>query len=709
MAIFWSKTPNTSMPYYIHRNEFRYYVKRNSDSEWQEVEYGVGSVNPDTGEVNDNGFLGYAFSIVSKGVKGLKDIDLESRNVLGYYQTIKAPDFTSIEVSGDNKPTMKVYGARTIVDLPKKTIVKELPENVIVKINNNVVGVGDSVTDPTHMEILPIDGYVLNDDFKINGDVIDGAGLVITYDGVFPSELLLTGSASEVVESGFKVTLNTRPDLIKVLVDGVGIDYVAGNDIYLEEDAVIEFEVLNSKGTFIYFGEREKSYFWIDDIRLKWFPELKNKTSMFVTVGDTWENVELIKTDHNVSTKARYIVKSDCSIDGGISNRLVQNSRINLGYYNNPDNNLGYTVEVLNNNSEIINGNLPIFGKDIIILRPKKGFIFSIYEVKDDYTSYQTTYSLKSQSTVFRVTDKGSVDYDNSGFIDNISPEYDGCIFIAYPYQAKEDTGTSMGIDCVVEQVGIEVLGLNNLYLVDKEQLKQISTARFKKSIIGGNQFERTLDYGNMIINLVKIPYKYDPDLVGETENVVLGDLNTGVGANVFLSDYLNIDFGNVVVEKSNFLDGYSTNYLLRLPFTDSISIEHEYIAKGISVNYRINLYNGNADIYITSNDIGVVYQKSVHLGINVPLANVSDDPRVFNASYSGDGFNNIFKPYLEVVKTEPYMIDGFFNIPVLDECELGDVKGFCKVSEYTGDYFGTLRERKELKYILNNGVIFND
>lgn len=506
-----------------------------------------------------------------------------------------------------------------------------------------------------------------------------------------------------------QVVLNIRPDLFDVSVNGSNIEYVNGETISVADGSRLDFDVKVETGTFIYFGEEKSSYFWIDDIRLKWFPYLKHKTSMFVSIENDIENIELVKTGHNISKKAYYIVKSNCSIDGSISGKLVQNSSINLGYFNDPKSNLGYTVEVLNNNSEIDrNGYLPIFGKDLVIIRPKKGFKFSIYEDSEEWTSYQTTFTYYTQSQLYRVNDSGSLDYGRWGVISGI-PDYDGCLFIAFAYKAKEDTSQSMYLSCATEQMAKDVLGLNNLYLVDKEQLKRISTARFKKSIIGGSQVETTLDYGNMILNLVKIPYKYDDELVGEVENVVLGDLDTSVGANAFLSDYLNVDFGKVKIEKSEYLDGMATTYMLRLPFTDSIAIEHEYVLKGISVNYRINLYNGNADVYITADGVGVVAQKNVHLGINVPLANISDEPRIYNPSNSGDGFNDILKPFLEVVKVEPYMIDGFFNIPILDECLLGEVSGYCKIDDFGGVNFGTLREREDLSFILKSGVIFND
>ena len=245
----------------------------------------------------------------------------------------------------------------------------------------------------------------------------------------------------------------------------------------------------------------------------------------------------------------------------------------------------------------------------------------------------------------------------------------------------------------------------NNVYIVDNDKLSEITKNRF---VLTGTDV--LLDYGQYILSVLELPFTIDPALIAGTENVMLGDKNTGVTANKVSVDILPVNMGDITIPETynNLLDYDNTTAILHLPFAPSINIDPEYvIGQTLSVEYLIDCYTGKATINIKSTKIGgaVIDQKIVSLGINIPYAQFTGGD-VTNSNIEVGGDNRIKIPFIEIVRSDAPLKDGLFSAVIVDEKILNTQTGFITVDNIDLVSKAIKSEKDELISILNGGVI---
>lgn len=255
------------------------------------------------------------------------------------------------------------------------------------------------------------------------------------------------------------------------------------------------------------------------------------------------------------------------------------------------------------------------------------------------------------------------------------------------------------------------VVGTNNVYLINEQILKQVNAKRFKIVSDGGTTPNETVyDYGQFILSLLSIPFTVPAENILQPESIILANFDTGVSAPKINTDILEINLGEIEVlgESNNLLDYVNTVALLHLPRIEPIAIDLEYVInQTIRIVYLLDCYTGKTTVNIYSDKINSpIVTKTVDIGVNIPYANIHNNAVLDNGNIEIGGDNGVKTPFIELVKSNTLLSNGLFTIPVVDEAILNTATGFIQV-ENVELKTGALRNEKELLLnILNNGVI---
>ena len=222
-----------------------------------------------------------------------------------------------------------------------------------------------------------------------------------------------------------------------------------------------------------------------------------------------------------------------------------------------------------------------------------------------------------------------------------------------------------------------EVKGLNAVYELTPDLLRTFTAKRFV-----GFDGQNATDYGRYILGLIELPFKVPSQYVKGKQNILLGGYNTGVNADLLSIDKITLDLGEITIplKFNNSLDFQNVTGVLYLPYSPPITIEPKYfVGQKLRVEYIINMYNGECiiNIYSTKTN-GVIIRQNIDLNIAIPFAQIETNPTINSPSnIKIGGYNGLKQPYIEVLRNDVILSNGFFTIPVLDEKPLQGEKGF--------------------------------
>lgn len=252
-----------------------------------------------------------------------------------------------------------------------------------------------------------------------------------------------------------------------------------------------------------------------------------------------------------------------------------------------------------------------------------------------------------------------------------------------------------------------EVKGYNNVYSLTDDQLRDVTQSRFVETSTVGN----SVDYGKYIIGLIDLPFSIDPKLIQGQSNVIMGGYDSQINATLLKADFVRLDLGQITIprDRNNFLDFKNTLAVLHLPYADTLNIDIDYvIGETISIEYLINLYDGVVVINLSSTKIDDVFlTKNIDMDITIPFANIETFPSKNDSSdISLGGDNGVKIPYIELIRNNAILENGFFTVPIVDESALINQIGFVKIDEIELMTSATMTERNKINSILTSGVI---
>lgn len=339
-----------------------------------------------------------------------------------------------------------------------------------------------------------------------------------------------------------------------------------------------------------------------------------------------------------------------------------------------------------------INGDAAIVGSeirvgDVLIAKAANGYEF--YEIViSNFVKY---------SSIYFSGRSGSGQVINLGFTLSLDNKTATMTF------SKETGWAPNSLISSTKQV-TSVIGSNNVYSLDEKQLDDVNNKRF---VLLNNNL---VDYGQYILSVIQLPCKLPDEYILDAEKIRLANVSIDVSANVVSTDNIIIDLGEIFTPKTNnnFLDYSNTVALLHLPRTDAIAIDLEYVIdKTLQIEYILDCYTGLATVNIKSKESDlVILTRKVDIGINIPMANSQTSQSVDNSNISIGGDNGIRTPFIEIVRNESVLKDGFFTIPVIDESDLSSASGYIRVEDVNliGDTM--LTEKESIISKLKSGVI---
>lgn len=257
----------------------------------------------------------------------------------------------------------------------------------------------------------------------------------------------------------------------------------------------------------------------------------------------------------------------------------------------------------------------------------------------------------------------------------------------------------------------VDVKGFNNVYEINDEQLQLLARKRFVVEEGQPDEASKTVDYGTYILGLIDLPFKINPAMIIDQQVIYLGPHATDITASFLDRDNIRLSLGKIVVPatKGNFLDYKNTVAMLHLPFSDSVAIDLAYaIGQTISVEYIISLYNGVAVMNVTSSKSGsVIITQNVDMNISVPFANIQTIPtRNDPGSISLGGDNGIKTAFIEILRNDAVLENGFFTTPIVDESPLSAYTGFARIEDINLKSKANSYEKEMIESQLKNGVI---
>lgn len=296
--------------------------------------------------------------------------------------------------------------------------------------------------------------------------------------------------------------------------------------------------------------------------------------------------------------------------------------------------------------------------------------------------------------------------FKRGGVLTNFNVELDLKSASYSDFNGFEPSDTAQNFYLQVDIVTPDVLNVNDVYLIDDDTAREITklTFTYDNGLI-------VRDYSYALLGLIQLPFLFNETDVFAEQTIKLGMFDTNLPALLMNFDKYNYSLGEITTPaiKDNLLDFANTVCILHLPYMKSVVVDVDYvIGQTIYIDYLINLYDGTAVVNIKSTKTNAVfYTNNVDLGLSIPFANTNTAP-TRNRPYDIEmgGFNGLLKPYIEVMRGDMILENGFFTIPVSDESILSNQVGFVKVDEIELKTKATLSEKQMILNELTKGVI---
>lgn len=249
--------------------------------------------------------------------------------------------------------------------------------------------------------------------------------------------------------------------------------------------------------------------------------------------------------------------------------------------------------------------------------------------------------------------------------------------------------------------------GFANLYQVTNNVLTDLSKVRFYKM----SETSQVVDYGSFITNLYKLPFELPETMIADIGSIQLGNYDTRVDSDILANYVYLVPLGDITVQEKyhNVYDYKDVLCHLHLPYCDNIDLQTEYVMNHtISILYKIDLYSGNCTVIVISDFTNEpVATKTFNIGAKIPFMQVQNNSVVNSIDNILD--NNVFTPFIEVVRGIPYNVDTIFGQETVDFGTLENYKGYLKVSDVELNINAPNEEKSEIEMLLKNGVFINE
>src|SRR5699024_6985280 len=243
-----------------------------------------------------------------------------------------------------------------------------------------------------------------------------------------------------------------------------------------------------------------------------------------------------------------------------------------------------------------------------------------------------------------------------------------------------------------------------NLYEVTQQELGELSLERFSIEHLDLHTGATSsgVDYGDMIVNLIKIPYDIPKHVVREKQPIKLGTFETTTMSNVLSTNRIEINLGsvNVVGENGNVSDYKNVRAFLYIPYADRMELPIQYIMDNeIQVTLELDLFSGEGVVIVTTQNVPV-FKNMVTMSEKIPFVQLRDTDYSNKINALLYGATNPF------ISLEIQDVVEHVALPTQKDVILNSLTGYVEVDRILSiDTKASVNEQTEILGLLRRGV----
>lgn len=271
-------------------------------------------------------------------------------------------------------------------------------------------------------------------------------------------------------------------------------------------------------------------------------------------------------------------------------------------------------------------------------------------------------------------------------------------------YTLTIDVTGDVAVDLVAVPYSDTISPFVNLYEVTQQELGELSLERFSIEHLDLHTGATSsgVDYGDMIVNLIKIPYDIPKHVVRTKQPIKLGTFETTTMSNVLSTNRIEIKLGsvNVVGENGNVSDYKNVRAFLYIPYADRMELPIQYIMDNeIQVTLELDLFSGEGVVIVTTQDVPV-YKNMVTMSEKIPFVQLRDTDYSNKINALLYGATNPF------ISLETQDVVEQVALPTQKDVVLNSLTGYVEVDRILSiDTKASANEQTEILGLLRRGV----
>lgn len=271
-------------------------------------------------------------------------------------------------------------------------------------------------------------------------------------------------------------------------------------------------------------------------------------------------------------------------------------------------------------------------------------------------------------------------------------------------YTLTIDVTGDVAVDLVAVPYSNTISPFVNLYEVTQQELGELSLERFSIEHLDLHTGATSsgVDYGDMIVNLIKIPYDIPKHVVRTKQPIKLGTFETTTMSNVLSTNRIKINLGsvNVVGENGNVSDYKNVRAFLYIPYADRMELPIEYVMDNkVEVTLEIDLFSGEGVVIVTTQNVPV-YKNMVTMSEKIPFVQLRD------TDYSNKINALIYGATNPFISLETQDVVEQVALPTQKDVILNSLTGYVEVDRILSiDTKASANEQTEILGLLRRGV----
>ena len=266
-----------------------------------------------------------------------------------------------------------------------------------------------------------------------------------------------------------------------------------------------------------------------------------------------------------------------------------------------------------------------------------------------------------------------------------------------------EVTG-DVAVDLVAVPYSDSISPFVNIYEVTKQELGDLSLERFSIEHLDLHTGATSsgVDYGDMIVNLIRIPYDIPDYVVRTKQPIKLGKFETTTMSNLLNTNHIEIKLGSVKVEgnNGNVSDYKKVRAFLYIPYADRMELPIQYVMDNeVEVTLELDLFSGNGVVIVTTQDVPV-YKNMVTMSEKIPFVQLRD------TDYSNKINALLYGAMNPFISLESQDVIEQVALPTQRDVVLNSLTGYVEVDRILSiDTKANANEQTEILGLLKRGV----